>query len=84
MVDVDKDCNVDHINGDRMDDRIENLQIVSSVYNKQKDHARKEMVLLECPVCGQEFLFPKCNLPFKSFPCCSRRCGGIKSHWIIG
>ena len=80
-VDIPKEYHVDHINGDKMDDRIENLQVISRDYNIKKDHQHKEMVLLECPVCHEEFLFPKRNLPFRPNPCCSRRCGGIKSHW---
>ena len=72
---------IDHINGNKMDDRIENLQIISGTYNRQKDHKHKEMIILICPVCGKEFLFEKRNLPFKPNPCCSRKCGGIKSHW---
>jgi hypothetical protein len=79
--DIDKEYHVDHINGDKMDDRIENLQVITGTYNRQKDHIIKEMVLLRCPVCNTEFLFPKRNLPFKPNPCCSRKCGGIKSHW---
>lgn len=78
---VSKYDHVDHINGDKMDDRIENLQVISGKYNRQKDHKIKEMVICICPVCGKEFLIEKRNLPFKSNPCCSRRCGGIKSHW---
>lgn len=81
--DVPTTDHVDHINGKRMDDRIENLQVISGAYNRQKDHSHKEMVIVECPVCGKEFLFDKRNIPFKRWPCCSRRCGGIKSHWII-
>ena len=72
---------VDHINGDKLDDRIENLQVISGTYNRQKDHKHKEMVMCICPVCGKEFLFEKRNLPFTPNPCCSRKCGGIKSHW---
>lgn len=72
---------VDHINGNKMDDRIENLQVISGTYNRQKDHKRREMVLLNCPVCGVEFLFLKRNLSSHPNPCCSRKCGGIKSHW---
>ena len=79
--DVAEGDHVDHINGDKMDDRIENLQVISGTYNRQKDHKHKEMVIRVCPVCGTEFLFNKRNLPFKPNPCCSRRCGGIKSHW---
>ena len=72
---------VDHINGDKMDDRIENLQVISGTYNRQKDHKRKEMVIRVCPVCQKEFLFPKRNLSTHPNPCCSRKCGRIKSHW---
>ena len=39
------------------------------------------MVMRICPVCGKEFLFAKRNLSTHPNPCCSRRCGGIKSHW---
>lgn len=79
--DVSKEFHIDHINGDKMDDRIENLQKITGAYNRRKDHPVKEMVLVKCPVCGTEFLFSKGNLPFHPNPCCSRRCGGIKSHW---
>lgn len=78
--DVDKDCQVDHINGDKTDDRIENLQIITRQYNIKKDHKIKEMVLLQCPICGKEFLFEKRNLKSHPNPCCSRQCGGKKSH----
>lgn len=72
---------IDHINGDKMDDRIENLQKITGRYNRAKDHEPREMTLCKCPVCGSEFLFPTRNLPFRPNPCCSRKCGGIKSHW---
>lgn len=61
-VDIADGNHIDHINGDKMDDRIENLQEISGKYNKQKDHKHKEMVILTCPVCKEEFLFPKRNL----------------------
>lgn len=79
--DVDKENHVDHINGDKMDDRIENLQVISSTYNKIKDHKHKEMIIRICPVCGKEFVFEQRNLSTHPNPCCSRHCGGIKSHW---
>ena len=80
-IDIPEGEQIDHINGDKMDDRIENLQVISGTYNRQKDHKRKEMIILTCPVCGEEFLFEKRNLSSHPNPCCSRRCGGIKSHW---
>ena len=79
--DINSKDTVDHINGDKTDDRIENLQVISKRYNVQKDHKRKEMIVRKCPVCGVEFLFNKSDIKFKPNPCCSRRCGGIKSHW---
>lgn len=79
--DVERYNHIDHINGDKMDDRIENLQILSGRYNIQKDHKHKEMVMCTCPVCGKEFLFEKRNISTRPNPCCSRSCGGKKSHW---
>ena len=79
--DVAKGDEVDHINGDKMDDRIENLQVISKRNNIHKSHTRKEFVELTCPVCGEKFLYEKRNLNTHPNPCCSRKCGGIKSNW---
>ena len=79
--DVAKGDEVDHINGDKMDDRIENLQVISRKNNIHKSHTRKEFVELTCPVCGEKFLYEKRNLNTHPNPCCSRKCGGIKSNW---
>lgn len=46
----------------------------------KKDHKHKEMVELKCPICGIKFLYDKRNLSTHINPCCSRKCGGIKSH----
>ena len=78
---VAKGDQVDHINGDKMDDRIENLQVISQLYNIRKDRKGKEMIERICPVCGERFLFEKRNLSTHANPCYSRKCGRIKSHW---
>lgn len=78
---VDNGLQVDHINGNKMDDRIENLQTISREYNLIKDKLHQEKIECICPVCGIKFLFPKRNISSHPNPCCSRRCGGIKSHW---
>ena len=70
---------VDHINGDKTDDRIDNLQVISKEYNIKKDHVKKEMIVCVCPICGKEFLFDKKDLSTHPNPCCSRSCGGKKS-----
>lgn len=80
-IDVNPSDHIDHINGNKMDDRIENLQVISGIYNRQKDHKYREVLLLKCPVCNKEFFFDKRNLSTRPNPCCSRKCGGIKSHW---
>lgn len=79
--DVEEGYEIDHINSNKLDDRVENLQKVTKKFNRQKDHSIKEMLVLTCPVCGKKFLFEKRNLNTHPNPCCSRKCGGIKSHW---
>lgn len=79
--DIPKGEQIDHINSDKMDDRIENLQKVSWDFNNKKDKKDSDMIEMECPVCKNKFLFLKRNLPTHPNPCCSRKCGGIKSHW---
>lgn len=79
--DIEKGYQVDHINNDKLDDRVENLQVISQYHNIVKNRKKQERVLLKCPVCGIEFLYPKRNISTHPEPCCSRKCGGIKSHW---
>ena len=74
---------VDHIDGNKMNDTIENLQVISHKLNGHKNHSRREMVLLKCPICNQEFLFPKKNLPFVNNPCCSKECGSKKTSLTL-
>lgn len=71
---------VDHINNNKLDDRIENLQLLTKLENIQKSHIQKEYILLECPICHKFFLYEKRNLSTHLKPCCSRKCGGKKSH----
>lgn len=72
---------VDHINGNRTDDRLENLQVVSSSQNlskslRERSVSRKE-VRLRCPGCQQEFQKRKSATHLAKggrFTSCSREC----------
>lgn len=79
---------VDHIDGDSLNDNIDNLQILSPSENNRKRDTQlgiKETIIqLVCPVCKSEFSRSKNRVSHKlkngKTPCCSRKCGGIHSH----
>lgn len=80
---------VDHINGDKTDDRLENLQVLTIA-----DHTRKtikdsgrviEYVTITCALCGSEAQKEARNVRHnakrnKTGPYCSRSCAGKASH----
>ncbi len=73
------DEHVDHIDNDKMNDSISNLQILSQKENNQKGRS-KSLMTLRCPVCNNEFTKEARNLKNKlasgKEPTCSRTCGG--------
>ena len=81
---LDKTEHVDHINGNQMDDRLENFQLLSILENNRKmmfDLKRKKCyLLLKCGSCGKEFSKPKNNTylkkPNTKSTYCSRSCAG--------
>lgn len=81
--DVPEGYQVDHINDDKTDDRIENLQILTRIENIRKSHPRAKYISLTCPICNKVFDFAVRNLPFKNNPCCSFKCGRIKASQTI-
>ena len=78
--DVAEGDQVDHIDKNKMNDDISNLQVISRKLNSNKSKMIKEFVELECPVCHEKFLFEKRNLSTHPNPCCSKKCGAIKSY----
>jgi len=78
-----KDEHVDHINNDKLDDRIENYQILSLADNNRKQASLIgcAMVQYKCPVCSQIFSVKRKNSHFVGRKnqvsiTCSRSCGG--------
>ena len=73
-----KDCeHVDHIDGNKSNDSIHNLQILSCTENNRKTHCVGKYILI-CPICGVSFI-PKKNKLWKKDICCSPTCGRIKA-----
>lgn len=75
------DEEVDHIDGDKSNDSIENLQILKQREHKVKhtSKATHAMVRLRCPWCGIFFDRPKRQTYLSkggSFTACSRECSG--------
>lgn len=78
---------IDHINGDGKDDRIENLQLLTKSENIKKEWKEQkrlglEVVDLVCPICGKTFTKRMVHVyKISSQPvCCSRSCSG-KLSW---
>ena len=75
---------VDHIDGDKTNNSIDNLQILSKRDNILKSNKLSD-VEMTCPVCKINFtktrseLRGKLEKAFNNDVCCSRTCGGIKS-----
>jgi hypothetical protein len=77
---IDPKLVVDHIDNDSLNDTIENYQLITKSENNTKDK-EKTMLSFVCPVCDKEFEREIRQVWNKTDPACSRKCGGIKSHW---
>lgn len=73
--------NVDHINGNRQDDRIENLQLLTRSANATKSAFRVGTITCICPICSIEFEVNKNQRNNRSLkkagPFCSKKCSGL-------
>lgn len=82
-----KNETVDHIDGDKTNNALSNLQILSSADNTRKSHKKEDYVLI-CPVCKKAFVRKRTQVSGKQKKikikngelCCSRHCGGIFGH----
>lgn len=86
---LNRDEHVDHIDNDKLNDNITNLQILSPKENNIKKNKnlgifKANDITLICPVCEESFTRPSRNIKHKmskgKTPTCSRVCGGKHSH----
>ena len=80
---------IDHIDEDKTNDSIENLQVLSLNDNMRKNGETRTKkgelhitIKVVCPICGKEFNYLKRNISSHPNPCCSRSCGykkGVKT-----
>lgn len=75
---LNRDEHVDHIDDNRLNDTIDNLQILSQAENNSKNSKGIAMTTLPCDWCGKNFTKRTANI--RSTNCCSRSCGGKQSH----
>lgn len=80
---ISPDLVVDHINGDKLDDRIENYQLLTNQENVAKgarqNNSTEQLVDLICGTCGCEFTKPRNQTHLvveKQSTYCSRHCSG--------
>lgn len=75
-----KDEHVDHKNDDKLDDRVDNFQIITQLENLTKYNKLhpKKVVDLICSECSTTFQMDKRNVPFRPNACCSRKCARAK------
>lgn len=71
---------VDHINNDKLDDRIDNYQIISPAENTRKSSKGITYKDFICPVCNKEFKL-EARQSHRREPACSRACGIKKAAY---
>lgn len=75
------DEEVDHIDDDKTNDDLSNLQLLSSTDNRNKQNHSRGIAMVEfsCPVCDKIFSIERKNSPIvvksKNAATCSRSCG---------
>ena len=70
-----KEEHVDHIDNDKTNDILTNLQILTPKENNRKSFLKGEtLVNFICPICKKEFKLTA-RQSHKKEPCCSRQCG---------
>lgn len=77
---------VHHINEDKSDNRIENLQLITRSHHTVLHMKKDSVITARCPVCSAEFsrkthrYNDKKRQATLGLPCCSRSCAAKRTH----
>lgn len=76
---------VDHVDNNKLNDTIENLQLLTSVENIKKSAKPKTYKVFICPMCRASFQL-EARQSHRKNPCCSRKCGynKMKAGRLVG
>ena len=84
-----KTAHVDHIDGDKLNDTLENLQVISLAENNKKAALERGVertyAALRCPGCGRRFVRERRQTHLAKggiYTACSRSCSGKFQHRI--
>lgn len=75
---------VDHVNEDKTDDRLSNLQVLTCQQNIRKFHGPRMTYRFACPQCGTEKVIPMADYRYSlkkgRTRHCSKRCAWLANH----
>jgi hypothetical protein len=78
---LNKNEEVDHIDNNKTNDILSNLQILTPLENHNKSARKAVLITLICPICKKEYTIPKrCNWGINKKRTCSKKCGRIQAN----
>jgi len=73
---------IHHINGDRQDNRIENLELTTRKEHGKKNLRHKKYIRLKCSYCGEIFFREQRQIKNTKTVYCSRKCLALSPRMI--